>query len=540
MKEIITIILFLQCQLAITQTWPKIYGIEEKVWGNSVIEIYDKGYLVNSQVDPGFGGVDQMHAWLLKTDINGIKLWDKKIYNSSYAIATNDISQTQDGGMILIGSTSKYDPGEYDVFFLKINACGEKEWCTVLNTPGNSDFGLKLLPVDNGYVGLLSYYQDWLNKRVWTIKLDLAGNVVWKKVYFQEDPGYRNEQACDIMVTPDDGFIVAADGWYDPAGGWNGHLYSILIKTDSLGNEQWITRWGEENSDYYSWLPTSPALSESGNYYCANTHIIYSGPSPGVSPGYIKTSPTGQELLSVDLLTNTESGITTRLHFLYPDTLIMACGWRRLNEDYQEGVIKCDTNANNIIVKVLLDSVINTFQGSTLTFDQKMVLVGGFTKLNNTSDLYIFKINSNLDLDSLYTMPRTYDTLCPYQIVSDTLDLEDCGIYTSLKDPDIFPESYQLKAYPVPAYDNINFTMPEELVVNKTMNGVKVQTIYHQWDKTTLQIYNLQGHLIFEKEIDYSQKEIKIDCYPWKNGMYLARLMYNSSKVGESKIMILE
>ncbi|HLO92518.1 MAG TPA: T9SS type A sorting domain-containing protein, partial [Lentimicrobium sp.] len=71
-------------------------------------------------------------------------------------------------------------------------------------------------------------------------------------------------------------------------------------------------------------------------------------------------------------------------------------------------------------------------------------------------------------------------------------------------------------------------------------NGVKVQTIYHQWDKTTLQIYNLQGHLIFEKEIDYSQKEIKIDCYPWKNGMYLARLMYNSSKVGESKIMILE
>jgi hypothetical protein len=537
MRKIIFIILVISYQAVISQTWPKIYGLPEHVWGNDVIEFYDKGYIVSCQVDPGFGGVDQMYAWLLKTDINGSILWEKKIYNSEYAIATNDINRTEDGGLILIGSTSKYDPGEYDIMFIKLNACGEKEWCTILNTPGNSDYGIKVVPVSDGYIGLLSYYQDWINKRVWTIKLDLSGNVVWKKSYFVKDACYRNEQARDIMLTPDNGLLVTSDGYYDPAGGWNGKLYSILIKTDSLGNEQWITRWGEENN-YYSLLPLSPAFSESGSFFCANTHY-QSTPIPGYVPSFLITSPTGQELFSADLLNNTEAGITTRLHFLYPDTLIMACGWKRPFEDYQEGVIKCDTNANTISVKVLLDSVINTFEGSTLTFDTKMVLVGGFTKLNNTSDLYIFKINSNLDLDSLYTVTRTYDSLCPYQIVSDTFDLEDCGIYTSLKSPDINTEAYKMKVYPVPATDILHLKLPEELIAMKTLNGVNVQTIYHQWDKTTLQFFNLHGQLIHEREIESSQKEIDIKSSEWHPGMYSGRLIYNGLIVGEIKVVII-
>lgn len=522
--------------LIYAQSWPHVYDTTTFSWVHCLIEQYDRGYLIVGQVDPGFGGVDQTHTWLLKTDINGNLIWNKRIYNQDYIIGGNDIYQTMDGGVILIGSTSKYDPGEYDIMFIKFNACGEKEWCTILSTPGNSDYGVKVVPVSDGYIGLLNYYQDWVNKRVWTIKLDLTGNVVWRKVYLQVDTGYRNEEACNILSTPDHGFLVTADGYYDPTGGWNGYMYSILIKTDSLGNEQWITRWGEE-SNYYSLLPVSPSLSGSGNYFSANTHYK-SLPFPGYVPAFIKTSPTGQELFSADLLTDTEAGITTKLHFLYPDTIITAIGWKKPLENYKQGVAKSDTNGNLITTKVLLDSVINTFMGAALTFDKKYILAGGFSIGRPNNCIYLFKINSNLDLDSLYTAPRTYDSLCPYQIVSDTLDLENCDLYTALTNPDTSPESYQLTAYPVPSVDIINLELPEELLVLKPMNGVKVQTIYHQWDKTTLQVYNLQGHLTYEETIPFSKKEVKIDCSNWHQGMYLVRLIYNNAIVGGVKVVV--
>lgn len=517
------------------QTWPRTYDTIHNSWVHEIIETYDRGYLILGQVDPGFGGIDQTSCWMIKTDINGNLLWDKRIYNPAYLNWANDITQTPDGGFILIGSTAQLDPGESDIMFVKFDACGNREWCNVLSTPGNSDYGNQVEPVADGYIGLLNYYQDWINKRVWTIKLDLEGNVVWRKLYFEDDPHYKSEEAMDLLITPDNGLLVTAYGNYDPEGGYGGWVYSILIKTDSLGNEQWVTRWGEE-SGYLSLLPVSPKMDNMGNYYCGATR--YESSSDFVFPAFIKTSPDGQELLSADLLHGTFAGITTNLHFLYPDTLIMSIGWRSPFEYYQQGVAKCDTNGNAIVTKVLLDSVANTFMGATLTFDRKYVLGGGFEIGRPNYCIYLFKINSNLELDSLYTMPRTYDSLCPHPIVSDTIDMEDCGVYTALVNPELMPDNYRLKAFPVPAKYEINFSLPNELRLVKTMNGINIQTFYHQWDKTTLQVFNLSGHLVYQGDVPQYQKEVTLDCTNWQQGMYMARLMYKSMEVGEIKVMV--
>jgi len=520
------------------QSWPRIFGLAEQAWSRDVAQSYDAGYLVLSQVNPGTAGVSQMFAWLIKTDINGNQLWEKRVYNPSYHNAFNDVTITSDGGCIMIGSTTRLDPGAFDIMFMKLDACGMREWCTILSTPDNPDYGIKVLPTDDGFIGLLSYYQDLDNKRVWTIKLDMAGNVVWRKVYFQDDPGYSNEDACDMIVTPDGGLLVTAYGYYDPQGGWNGWLRSILVKTDSLGNEEWVTRWGEDDN-FFSLLPMNPSLALNGVFYCANTH--YSKlPVEGYVPAFIRTRPDGQEHGYIDLLTGTESAIVTTLHFLYPDTLIMACGWKFPLHDYSQGVAKSDTAGNFIQVKILIDSVINTFQGSAITFDKKMVLVGGFTKLNATSDVYLFKINSNLELDSAYTAPRTYDSLCPHPIVSDTMDLEGCGIYTSMPDPILQPDVFKLKAFPVPAKDRFTIQIPEQLLAASSMGGVNINTVYHQWDKTTLQISDITGRIVFEKEVFFNEKEVEIDCSHWPPGFYAARLMYKNMKVGGVKLLVVK
>lgn len=518
------------------QTWPRIFGLEQQAWGADVMECYDKGYLVLSQLDPGWGGTTNMQAWLIKTDINGNTLWEKRVYHPSYNNAFNDITITSDGGCIMIGSTTRLDSDAFDIMFMKLNACGEKEWCTILTTPDVADYGLKVQPISDGYIGLLSYYTDDIEKRVWTIKLDNYGNVVWQKVYFQDDPGYRNEQARDLLIAPDGGLLVTADGYFDPQGGWNGKLRSILIKTDNEGNEQWITRWGEE-SDYGSLMPMYPASDDQGYYYCTSTHYMNS-PFEGYVPAFIKTAPGGEEQISVNLMTGTEAGIASTLHFLYPDTLVLACGWKYPLYDYSEGVVKCDTAGNIIQVKILIDSVINTFQGGVVTFDKKVVLVGGFTKLNTTSDVYLFKINSNLELDSAYTAPRSYDSLCPYPILSDTLDLEGCGIYTSIPDPVLQPDVFTLKAYPVPAKDRFTIQIPEQLLAEGSMSGVNINTVYHQWDKTTLQIIDINGRIVFEKVVYYNEKEVEINCSAWPNGLYVAHLLYKTIQTSKTKFLV--
>ena len=106
-----------------SQDWPKIFGGTTDYWSPGVIETYDKGYLMHVQVDPG-PGVVQMQGLLIKTDINGNKLWTKSGISNSYQVAFFGFDNTDDGGIIITGATNKPDPSNYDIFFMKLNACG--------------------------------------------------------------------------------------------------------------------------------------------------------------------------------------------------------------------------------------------------------------------------------------------------------------------------------------------------------------------------------------------------------------------------------
>lgn len=532
-KNILILIILLHYSFCPAQTWPKIFGQYEFAWSRDVVEMYDKGYLVAAQLDPGYN-VTETHTWLIKTDINGELLWDKRIFNSDYWQYAGNISISDEGEMLLIGSTGKFDVS--DPYISKYNPCFQQEWCTILSSPGSSDYGKKILATSDGYIALLSYYHNDIDERVSIVKLDMNGNVEWHKVYLQDDPGFYNEESRDIMVTPDGGFLLTTDVYYDPDGSGYGYLHPALIKTDSLGAEEWITVWGLE-SNYLGVLPLNPGLnSDSTVYYSTSTHYI-SG--IGFTPGFIKTSLYGEEMFYADLISGSESAIASTIHFLYPDTLIMACGWGMPGGTLKEGVIKCDTNANAIQSQVLLDDVDHAFRGSTLTFDNKMVLTGGFIKNNPTPDIYLFKVNSNLELDTLYTTPFEYDYLCPDPIPSDTIDLVDCGIYTKLHDPDKEPDIFNLKAYPVPAEDFITVELPGELLLEKVMNGITIKTVFHQWDKTKLQVINMQGTIVAQMDIPSSEKQTTIDCHTWKPGMYAVRLIFRGYKVGEVKVLIL-
>lgn len=56
------------------------------------------------------------------------------------------------------------------------------------------------------------------------------------------------------------------------------------------------------------------------------------------------------------------------------------------------------------------------------------------TNQNSQFQVYLQKLNYNLDDDTLYTLPFTYDSLCPYQIASDTILQDDCRIIVRIEE----------------------------------------------------------------------------------------------------------
>jgi len=149
-----------------------------------------------------------------------------------------------------------------------------------------------------------------------------------------------------------------------------------------------------------------------------------------------------------------------------------------------------------------------------------------------------YKLTPNLDYDSVYTTPFTYDSLCPHPIVSDTIPLDDCQVViVGLDDAVKNPEKTKLHIYPNPAGEEITIELPQYLVRQNQGNGITATTTYFQWDRTRLDILDLTGKLVFSQEIPKQQTLIKLNVSAWSTGLYLARVVFVNEVVAEAKFI---
>lgn len=128
------------------QEWVRTLTDGNYAYPRWVIETYDKGYLmlINST------DINSMsiYLWLVKTDINGNKLWEKRIGTGQDAISFSNVEETLDHGYILAGSFSKYGGPYFDPAIIKLNSCGELDWCNVIKTQGITiDFATRVKPI---------------------------------------------------------------------------------------------------------------------------------------------------------------------------------------------------------------------------------------------------------------------------------------------------------------------------------------------------------------------------------------------------------
>jgi hypothetical protein len=222
--------------------WTKRFGeTNHPDRGYSVQQTNEGGYIITGCTESY--GLNYTHAWLIKTDSSGNKVWDKTFGGADTVSYGRSVRQTNDGGYIITGWKDYSGTSDYDVWLIKTDSLGNKLWDKIWGR-GYYDYGRSVQQTnDGGYIvtGDTRPYST-TNSDVWLIKTDVNGDTVWTKTY----GGTADDRGWSVQQTSSGGYILT--GYTASYGASGGDAW--LIKTDSSGNKLWDKTFGGSAYDY--------------------------------------------------------------------------------------------------------------------------------------------------------------------------------------------------------------------------------------------------------------------------------------------------
>lgn len=518
------LILFLSIYTAMGQVKTEAYfGFSDSYEAPyDIIEIYDKGYSVAAYIEGGFG-------WDIKTDLNLDHLYDKIIEFNTGVIATRKIVSDEEGNQYISGFTDN-SLGQWP-FISKINACGEPEWCRILQYEDEFQAGAVLdLIIHNDEIILLTLLYDipGLTDFLHLIKLNSDGEVLWKKPYASKnDYPLIHAPVGSQIIEINDNFYISGDCYYaypdDPN---NKYLRALFIAIDVNFEEKWILPFAHSDSIYGSAFNTIPI----------NDTLLM-----GVGMKIIDDISENSLLMFYDVdgneygynqIYNEDIGPEISQNFIIDikrinDSLFMAeipLGFNNTVAPPSEFII--DTAATIYDYTVHFEGIGWTYMLET--YDNNFVFATGIEETKGDRDIYLYKIDENLNDVPFDPTPHNYDTLCPEPIPSGTIDLTDCLVWVDIGEAPA-PNAYYdaiaqipLTPYPSPASGNITIAMEN--------------TQHHQ--NIELQVYDLFGRLVKKEQVFTGQQEISLDVSKMQSGMYQVAAFSSNKLVGRTSFVI--
>lgn len=211
--------------------WEKGFGETFNDFGRTVKQTNDGGYIIGGII---LNGSD--NACLIKTDANGNVMWDKLFGGGSYD-GCFSVQQTSDQGFILAGTTRSYAVGGSDIYLIKTNSIGDTLWSRTYGGIGDDEARDIKLTNDGGFIitGSTSYSVS-SQTDICLIRTNSDGDTLWTRSF----GGPQTEYAYSVENTTDKGFVVVGSTGSFGAGGEDVYL----TKLDSSGNLLWSKTYG--------------------------------------------------------------------------------------------------------------------------------------------------------------------------------------------------------------------------------------------------------------------------------------------------------
>lgn len=242
--------------------WEKCLG---GTWGDylrSVCQTADGGYILGGFSFSSDGNVTdnsgQSDYWIVKLNSTGDLEWEESYGGSQYDDAYS-IRQVSDGGYIVAGSTTSSNGdvtgnhGTYDFWIAKLNGGGGLSWQKCLGG-SEADVAYSIRQVPGGYVVAgMSRSNDGNvtgnhgGSDFWVAEITDAGGIAWQDSY----GGMANEEAFDVNLTTDGGYIVAGYTESDDGNVTGNHGGSDfwVLKLSGVGTIDWKRCFGGTGDD---------------------------------------------------------------------------------------------------------------------------------------------------------------------------------------------------------------------------------------------------------------------------------------------------
>jgi len=520
-----------------SQTWPKYYGQTNRFeYVADIIETYDKGYLICGY----YFSPDWLQAWgwLIKTDVNGNIIWEKIIENTGKSFLPFAIEQTQDGGILVCGMSRLGD--NYAPIVIKLNACGEKEWCKVFEgSPNNLPWASDIKVAETGdIVVLVGMFGRIPHESIHLFKLNAEGEVLWIEPFatVYNHPGSWMKVPYYLTITSDNKYIISGDAdWVHPWGsGSIVYIRPLFIMADSDGNEEWVLPFGLNDTiiggSAFNVIPhgTDSYISVGGRWSSAGFYkgLIMSFDNTGNELGFTN--------LSFDVL-SPEFNTGGIIYISEIDTMFILAslfGNTSWSPNVRPGELLIeDIDFDSLSIVDYTYYFSNRYPYALKSVSSgKYLSTSSFHHSSTNYDIFLAKLNLNLEYDTAYTGNFTYDSLCiPGPPQSGFIYLNDCDIVLGTEMPAAAEyrarvSTIPITIYPNPAKGHITFALEN--------------TEHHR--NIELRCFNLLGMQQHHTQILRGQQQSTANVSNWPPGMYIAVVYSDGKPVGRGKFVVMK
>ena len=182
------------------QYWERTYGGFGSDQAADVLLRADGGFVIAGSTGSfGPGGGD---LYVIGTDADGIPEWSRALGGA--AVDQGQAVAQADGGFLVLGTTTSFGAGGYDLLAYRLDASGNVLW---QRTYGSAewDFGRDAVFLGDGWALAGRTFGASVQGHAWLLRTDLAGDTLWTRTWSDGRPS----EAHAVLPLADGSLLVA-------------------------------------------------------------------------------------------------------------------------------------------------------------------------------------------------------------------------------------------------------------------------------------------------------------------------------------------